>query len=115
MSGPLRQRLRRGDFQRVTAEGIKVSARHFQVFVRERGDGGRTRLGITVTRRVGNAVRRNRIKRLVREWFRQRSDELGSCDLVVIAKRGIDRALGARAVSVDLEAALASRHRSRAR
>lgn len=77
----------------------------------ERGDGGRTRLGITVTRRVGNAVRRNRIKRLVREWFRQRGDGLGACDLVVIAKREIEPKLRLQQVRVDLESALASRRR----
>jgi len=45
------------------------------------------RLGITVSRKVGNAVVRNRIKRGIREWFRRCRDELGSnVDLVVIAR-----------------------------
>jgi ribonuclease P protein component len=48
---------------------------------------GRTRLGITVARQVGNAVRRNRIKRLVREVFRQHRELFPErADLVVIAK-----------------------------
>ena len=79
--------------------------------MRDRGDGGRTRLGITVTRKVGNAVRRNRIKRLVREWFRQRGDGFGACDLVVIAKRGIPAALRLQQVNADLDPVLASRRR----
>ncbi len=48
-----------------------------------------SRLGVTVSSRVGNAVVRNRIKRLVREVFRQRRLSLPHClDLVVIAKPG---------------------------
>jgi ribonuclease P protein component len=50
---------------------------------------GGPRLGITVTRRVGNAVARNRVKRRVRECFRRRRSELDRpVDVVVIARRG---------------------------
>jgi len=46
------------------------------------------RLGVTVSRRVGNAVTRNRIRRRVREWFRrQRSQLPRDLDLVVIGRR----------------------------
>jgi ribonuclease P protein component len=105
----LRLRLRRVDFQRATGGGSRFVGRHFLLFVRDRGDDGATRLGITVTRGVGNAVRRNRIKRLVREWFRLRSYELGPCDLVVIAKRGFPGQLRLEDVARDLDTALASR------
>jgi ribonuclease P protein component len=105
----LRLRLRRVDFQRATGGGSRFVTRHFLVFVRDRGDDGATRLGITVTRGVGNAVRRNRIKRLVREWFRCRRYELGPCDLVVIAKRGIGARLRLEDVAADLDTALSSR------
>jgi ribonuclease P protein component len=47
-----------------------------------------TRLGITVTRKIGNAVARNRIKRLVREVFRQHRQRLpAGLDLVWVAKQ----------------------------
>ncbi len=47
------------------------------------------RLGVTVSRRVGNAVVRNRVKRRIREWYRQvgRQQVVGR-DIVVIARPG---------------------------
>lgn len=45
------------------------------------------RLGITVSRKVGNAVVRNYIKRNIREWFRGARAIVEDCDLVVIARR----------------------------
>jgi ribonuclease P protein component len=44
------------------------------------------RLGITVSRRVGNAVCRNRIKRLVREFFRTNRDLFRAADFNIIAR-----------------------------
>ena len=53
-----------------------------------------SRIGVVVTRKVGNAVARNRIKRVCRECFRQWPDLLPpGVDLVVIARQGAD-ALG---------------------
>ena len=52
---------------------------------------GTCRLGITVTRKVGGAVRRNRIKRRMREIFRRHRTALTpDLDLVVNAHRSID-------------------------
>lgn len=98
---PARLRLKqRRDFLRVQRGGFKHHVRHFMVFaarrpkpppdaselVREQAQ--ETRLGITVTRKVGNAVVRNRIKRLVREVFRQHRQRLPSgLDIVWVAKQ----------------------------
>lgn len=49
-------------------------------------DVGHPRLGLTVSKRVGNAVARNRWKRLVREAFRLTQDRLPAVDLVCIAR-----------------------------
>ena len=47
------------------------------------------RLGMVVSRKVGTAVKRNAVKRWLREWFRKSDAELPrGVDLVVIAKRG---------------------------
>lgn len=78
------------------------------MFVFDRGDGRCGRLGVTVTRKVGGAVERNRIKRLAREWFRARRSEFQSCDLVLIAKRDFPRSLRLDRLRLDLDAALPS-------
>ena len=53
------------------------------------GEGPVPRLGVTASRKVGNAVARNRVKRGIREWFRTERDLLPrSVDIVVIARPG---------------------------
>lgn len=81
-------RLRRSvQFQRVLQEGKKIYTRNLLVFAAA-GPTEETRLGITVTRKVGNAVFRNRAKRVTREAFRRLRDSLPlGTDVVVIVKR----------------------------
>jgi RNase P protein component len=71
-----------------------------------------SRLGITASRKVGNAVRRNRFKRRVREWFRRRRSELDpSVDLVVIARKsgaGLEMAELDRQLQSDIDGLEAS-------
>lgn len=50
------------------------------------GDGERARLGCAVSRKVGGAVVRNRVRRLIKECFRRSAATLPAIDLVVIAK-----------------------------
>jgi len=66
--------------------------RHFSIFVHA-NELKRSRIGIIVGKKVApRAVDRNRIKRLVRETFRQDRWRLGSNDLVVLARRCPPRA-----------------------
>jgi ribonuclease P protein component len=84
-------RLRRAvEFQHVMRHGRRGSVPLFIVLAAPTAEpepGRSGRLGITVSRRVGSAVERNRIKRVVREWFRRERGGLApDVDLVVIAR-----------------------------
>lgn len=79
---------RRSDFRRTFRMGTSVANRQFVVYRRTRKEEGPVRIGISVSRKVGNAVTRNRIKRLVKEITRQWVDSLPPrTDLVLIARR----------------------------
>jgi ribonuclease P protein component len=79
--------LKRSDFLRLYKHGKRIQNRYFIVYISS-NDNKRCRLGLTVTRKVGNAVARNRIKRLAREYFRQnRHNFEDHWDISLIAKR----------------------------
>jgi len=82
------ERLRkRSEFVRVQSQGRKVSTPHFLLFVLA-GPAEGARLGVTVSRKVGGATERNRIKRLVREVFRRNKPMFPPHrDVVLVAKR----------------------------
>ncbi|MBW2169268.1 MAG: ribonuclease P protein component, partial [Deltaproteobacteria bacterium] len=61
--------LNRADFVNLNRSGQRHHTKHFIVILKENGL-GITRLGLTVSRKTGNAVKRNRVKRLIREFFR---------------------------------------------
>jgi ribonuclease P protein component len=75
------------DFQIAADKGSKVYDRFLVVNYRARGDTKATRLGIITTRRLGKAVVRNRLRRLVRESFRLALPRLKrGFDIVVIVR-----------------------------
>ena len=81
--------LKRSDFLRLSKEGRRIQGEHFVVHYGSNRIGNR-RLGITVSKKVGCAVKRNRIKRLVREYFRHNKARIHhSYDLNIIAKPGV--------------------------
>lgn len=80
---------KRQDYLRIYAQGKRVYSKNFTIIICPNQTDIR-RLGITVGKKVGNAVERNRVKRLLREFFRlNKSRLLPSLDIVIIAKKGI--------------------------
>ncbi|PIE23090.1 MAG: ribonuclease P protein component [Planctomycetota bacterium] len=77
------------EFRRIYHRGGRASGKHMSLVVL-RNRGSCARLGLSVSKKCGNAVRRNRIKRMFREAFRQVRWEIeakaGFVDLVVIPK-----------------------------
>jgi ribonuclease P protein component len=82
--------LRRPEFSRVFETGLRVQARSV-VLLLSPNDTGHARLGIVASRKLGDAVRRNRAKRLIREVFRNTTPPTGQqgLDVVVIPRREI--------------------------
>jgi len=78
---------RRPDFLRAQAQGKRLHTRHFGVTLAP-GAALSPRLGLVVARRLGKAVRRNRVKRLLREFFRRHRNQLPPKDLIIMAKKG---------------------------
>jgi ribonuclease P protein component len=67
--------VRSADYKSIYGAGRKLMSENFVLFGRENSL-SHHRLGITVSRKVGGAVVRNRIKRLLREIFRKSSSEI---------------------------------------
>jgi ribonuclease P protein component len=101
---PKSERLRkRPEFLQFNEGGSKMHTPHFLLLWKERETG--TRIGCTVSKKVGNAVARNSIKRRLREFYRQNKSLFMAADVNIVAKRGADL-LDFHHVSTELGAAL---------
>lgn len=100
---PKTARLRkRAEFLRLSRTGHKFHSANF-VVVRGSNAGGESRLGVTVSGKVGNSVVRNRIKRRIREFFRRRrAGILPPADLLVIARQSAAD-ISAKRIEAELE------------
>ena len=89
---PKHEHLRsRGEFGAIYRDGRKRVGRRFVSFVARREGGQGRKFGVVVSRRVGNAVVRNRVKRLVREVYRTHRARLADdVHLVIVARQGAD-------------------------
>jgi ribonuclease P protein component len=78
---------RSAEFDRVYRQGRSYANRHLALYAFARAGESDTRLGLSVSRKVGGAVERNRVKRLVREAFAARRPALvGAHDVVIVAR-----------------------------
>lgn len=84
--------LNASDYDTVFANNqYKVANRHFLILASSHNKTG-SRLGIVVAKKnIPLAVQRNRIKRLLRESFRLRSESCGQLDIVVLVRKGADK------------------------
>jgi ribonuclease P protein component len=113
MAAKRRRLSRSGEFDRVYRDGTSHATRYLVLysFPRKAEDAGEVRLGVSVNRRVGGAVERNRVKRVLREAFWTLSDRLSTGhDFVLVARPEIGDLVereGADGVRANIEEALA--------
>jgi ribonuclease P protein component len=87
---------RSGDFDRVFRQGRSHAGRELVLYVFPRGEEQPPRLGLSVSRKVGGAVQRNRVKRLLREAFALEAEKLPAGTDAVLVARPDARALAER-------------------
>jgi ribonuclease P protein component len=114
MASKRRRLSRSGEFDRVYRDGSSHATRYLVLYTFPRSDEEReeVRLGVSVSRKVGGAVERNRVKRALREAFWGLSERLpDGHDFVIVARSEIDDLLereGSAGVARSLEEALAA-------
>lgn len=87
--------LRRLEYTNTMDNGVKVVTHHL-VMIGRRNRGNVSRVGFIVSKKLGGAVTRNRIRRRLRELYRTLSNKPKDLDIVIIARHG--------AINADFEA-----------
>lgn len=86
-----RQRIKSNkDFQTVFKKGKSVANRQFVIYILEKSEQEQFRIGLSVSKKLGNAVVRNRIKRYIRQVFHELQDDIiRQRDYVIIARKPV--------------------------
>ncbi len=114
MASKRRRLSRSGEFDRVYRDGSSHATRYLVLYTFPRGDeqADDPRLGVSVSRKVGGSVDRNRVKRALREAFWGLADRLPEGhDFVIVARSEINDLIereGTAGVTTSLEEALAN-------
>lgn len=78
------------EFQQVLQKGVSAANRQFVIYKLKNDDYPYFRIGISVSKKLGKAVLRNRIKRYIREAIREMKEEIDPAyDLIIIARRQV--------------------------
>lgn len=95
-------RIRKSEEYRILSKSGKRHYSDIFIFVSRKNQFLRSRLGVTVSKKVGNAVTRNRIKRIIRDYFRLNRRLLPDrLDIAIIAKKAAGK-VGAETIRENL-------------
>ena len=76
--------LKKEDFLGLRCNALKVCETFLWAYVKKRKNGQGSRIGMSVSKKVGNAVHRNFLKRIIRETFRTSLHEINNRDILIV-------------------------------
>ncbi|MCU9533392.1 ribonuclease P protein component [Streptococcus sp. CSL10205-OR2] len=78
------------DFKAIFDHGKSAANRHFVLYYLDKNH-SHFRVGLSVSKKLGNAVMRNSIKRKIRHAFMEISQDIAHKDYVIIARKGVEQ------------------------